>query len=261
MLRSLKSVAVAYSGGVDSTLLLKVAVETLGAENVLAVTALSATYPARERADARSLAERVGARQVLIKTSELKDHNFRANPPERCFYCKKELFARLKKVAARHGIKAVVDGSNLDDAKDFRPGGRAKRLYDVTSPLAEAGFTKQEIRKLAKQWKLPNWNKPSQACLASRIPYGESITEERLVRIEKAEEAMKRLGFDPVRVRDYGRTARLEVAPDQLANLVKKRLAVVRHLKKCGYVYVTMDLEGFRSGSMNAMIPGCRLRK
>ncbi len=243
---------VAYSGGVDSTLLLRVAVEVLG-ERALAVTASSQTYPAQEVAEALCLAGELGARLREIHTEELAHEEFASNPPERCFYCKQELFGKLVEMAREEGLPAVADGSNVDDTGDYRPGMRAAAELGIRSPLREAGFTKADVRELSKELGLPTWDKPSFACLASRFPYGERITPENLGRVGAAEQVLRELGFRQVRVRHHGDSARIEVGPEDLGRAIEPehRERIVSELTKLGYLYVTLDLEGYRTGSMN----------
>jgi len=246
-------VVVAYSGGVDSTLLLRAAVEALG-ERALAVTASSETYPAQEVEQAVCLAQRLGARLRRIHTGELEMEEFATNSPERCFYCKRELFGKLVEIARAEGLPVVVDGSNVDDGRDFRPGMKAAAQLGIRSPLREAGLTKAEIREVSRQLGLPTWDKPSFACLASRFPYGRRITREALGRVAAAEQVLRDLGLWQVRVRDYGQTARIEVAERDILRTVEpeNRATIVAKLRRLGYLYVTLDLEGYRSGSMNA---------
>jgi len=250
ILKRMNSVLLAYSGGADSSFLLKVALDSL-TDKVLAVTAVSETYPKEELKSARLLARRLGARHTVIKTEELNNRKFRNNPVERCYHCKKELFTRLKNIAALRGIDFVIDAGNISDKKDFRPGDKAKKELGIRSPLSEAGFTKEDVRFMSKRLGLQTWNKPSLACLASRIPYGSPISTKALSCINKAERFLKMLGFDPVRVRHYNGLCRIEVMPADIKFLLSKNKEVVDNFKKLGYNYVTVDLEGFRSGSMN----------
>jgi uncharacterized protein len=244
----------AFSGGADSTFLARVASRVLG-ERFLAVTAASETYPARERRQAVDLAARLGFRHAVIETSELGLPGFRTNPPDRCYHCKKELFTRLRKVAEREGLPALLDGQNADDAGDYRPGARAAAELDVKSPLREAGLAKAEIRELSRREGLPTWDKPALACLASRFPYGREITAESLARVEAAEEYLRGLGLGQLRVRHHGDIARIEVKPADMAALAgAEREGVVRRLRELGYAYVSLDLEGYRTGSMNEVL-------
>lgn len=249
-------VLVAYSGGVDSSLLLKVAVDTLGTRNVLAVTALSPLYPERELATAKEGAKAMGVRHHLIESNELEIEGFSANPPNRCYYCKRELFEKLLVLAKGEEISSVAEGSTLDDEKDHRPGRAAVRELGIRSPLQEALFTKEEVRELSKALSLTTWDKPSFACLASRFPYGEEITPEGLNRVDAAENFLFGLGFKQVRVRHYQNLARIEVLRVDMERLIGQDLRekVVTQLKKIGYTYVTLDLQGFRSGSMNEVL-------
>jgi uncharacterized protein len=253
ILKGTGGVLVAYSGGVDSALLLKAAVEVLG-DRALAVTAESETYPAHEIEDAACLARDLGARHLTISTSELEMEEFAANPPERCFYCKKELLTKLLEIARAESIPVVADGSNVDDTGDFRPGLRAVAELGVRSPLREAGFTKADVRELSRQLGLSTWDKPSLACLASRFPYGHRISREELRQIAAAEQLLRELGLRQVRVRHYGETARIEVLEEEMPMLLEAetRKRIVAEFHRLGYLYVTLDLEGYRTGSMNA---------
>ena len=254
ILKKLGKVLVAYSGGTDSTFLLKMAVDVLGKNNVLAVTGTSPIYIEEEKKISEKMAEDFGIKHIFVKTEQLKNKNFINNPVDRCYYCKKELFSKLEKVGKIYGFKNIIDGTNKDDEKDFRPGEKAKNFFNVYSPLKEAKIGKEEIRKLSKKLGLSTWNKPNMTCLATRIPYGEKITEEKLERISKGEKFLKKLGFINVRLRDYDTIARIEVEIDNFKKLFECRERIIKYLKKIGYIYITFDLEGFRSGSMNEVI-------
>lgn len=252
MLSGMESVVVAFSGGADSALLLKLSRDVLG-DRVLAVTADSPIHPAHELEAAVSLAESLKAKHLIVRTAELKNPRFAANSPDRCYHCKKALFQLLKETAAANGILNVVEGSNADDLEDYRPGARAADEMGVRRPLQEAGVTKAEIRSVSKELGLPTWNKASLACLASRIPYGVRITPEALASVDAAEAFIRSLGVEQVRVRHHGRLARIEVGPSDIETLAREgnRKRISDHLRGLGYLHTTLDLAGYRTGSLN----------
>ena len=259
LLRETGGIAVAFSSGVDSTFLLKVAHEELG-ERVVAVTARSHSFPKREQDEAAAFCAREGIRQVVVDSEELAIPGFRRNPTNRCYLCKKELFTKILEIARAEGLSAVAEGSNMDDLGDYRPGLQAVRELGIRSPLREVGLTKDEIRALSRRMGLPTWDKPSFACLASRFPYGEEITVERLARVERAEQYLMDLGFAQVRVRSHGDLARIEVSPADIPRLATRADAIAAMFKEFGFAYTTLDLLGYRTGSMNEVLPETRSR-
>ena len=242
---------IGFSGGVDSTLLFAVAAEVLG-ERALAVTATSETYPERELNEAQELAARIGGRHRVMVSEELDIPQFKDNPRNRCYYCKKELFGKLRAIAEEEGLPHVLDGTNMDDRSDHRPGRQAAFEIKVRSPLEEAGFTKEDIRALSRALKLPTWDKPAYACLSSRFPYGTAITRERVRQVGQAEESLRELGFRILRVRYHGNVARLELGEQEFIQATTAlRDEVVQRVKGAGFTYVAIDLQGYRTGAMN----------
>lgn len=251
----LGSLAVAYSAGVDSTFLLSVAKEVLG-DRLLAVTAYSPFIPEGELNEAKEFCAENGIRHAIIKLDVLQDEIIKSNPADRCYHCKKKIFAEIIRTAEENGLKYVAEGSNTDDAGDYRPGLKALKEYGILSPLRAAGLSKAEIRELSEKRKLPTWNKPSYACLASRIAYGEEISAEKLGMIEAAEKVLYEYGYRAARVRMHGTLARIEVAPQEITKLAAQKDDISKRLKNEGFTYVTLDLEGYRTGSMNEVISG-----
>ena len=250
-LGSLESLAVAYSSGVDSTFLLKVAHDVLG-DKAIAITATSSFYPKRESQEASVFCKANGIKQIIVASEELDIPEIRHNPANRCYLCKKDLFTKILSIAKENGIDHVAEGSNMDDMGDYRPGLKAIAELGIKSPLRECGLYKEEIRTLSKQLDLPTWNKPSFACLASRFVYGEEITTKKLKMVEKAEEALLKLGFKQFRVRIHGENlARIEVLPADLEKLFSLRETISKALHEVGFTYITMDLSGYRTGAMN----------
>ena len=257
ILRDMESVAIGYSGGVDSTFLLRVAVDVLG-PRALAVIGRSETYPTREYEEAVALVKEFGARWLEVRTEETDNLKFSENPADRCYYCKTELFSKLHTIAAERGIRWVADGTITDDLGDFRPGMAAKQEQEVRSPLLEAEMSKADVRAVSKELGLRTWDKGSFACLSSRFPYGFGITKEALVKIDAAETLFRDLGFRSFRVRHHDeKTARIEVGPEEITRLLDPvlRERIASHLRKLGFVYVTLDLQGYRTGSMNEVLP------
>lgn len=248
------SVLVAFSGGVDSTFLLKVCSMVLPEDKLLAVTASSATYSKEELQSAKGIARSLGIRHKIIKTGELRNKRFARNPANRCYFCKKELFCKLRSMAERSKLNYVIDASNRSDRYDFRPGSRAKEEFKVRSPLQEAGLGKEEIRRLSRKFGLVTWDKPAMACLASRIPYGSKITPFVLAKVNRAELFLRRSGFKQVRLRHYKDLCRIEVLKEDIPRLISRRDLIVEKLKGLGYNYITVDLEGYRTGSLNEVI-------
>jgi uncharacterized protein len=257
ILRAMGSVAVAYSGGVDSSFLLWAAAQAVGAENVLAATARSPIYVEQDDAAIGDLPRRLGVRHVFFAARQLEQEDFVRNPQERCYFCKSGVLGGLSKLARDAGIDWIVEGSNCDDLADYRPGERAVHEAGARSPLREAGLTKAEIRKSARDAGLANWNQPAESCLATRFPYGARITLEGLHRVRESEAVLKAMGFGIVRVRDYGNMARVEVEPEAVARLAAPETAikVVAALRTAGYAYVALDLQGYRRGSLNETLP------
>lgn len=249
-IKSLKSLAVAFSGGVDSTFLLKTAHDVLG-DNCIAITARSCSFPQRELNEAKAFCEKEGIKHIVIESEELSIDGFAQNPKNRCYLCKTELFTKMRKAAEELGMENIAEGSNIDDNGDYRPGLIAVKEQNIKSPLRHAGLTKYEIRELSKELGLDTWNKQSFACLSSRFVYGETITEEKLGMVDKAEQYLLDLGFAQVRVRVHGNMARIEINKNEFPKILEKSDSVYDYLKSLGFTYVSLDLGGYRTGSMN----------
>jgi uncharacterized protein len=253
ILKSIKSCAIAYSGGVDSTFLIKVAYEVLG-DNALAVTATSSTYSQRELQDAKHFAKKIGIPHIIIRSEELDIDEFSDNPPDRCYYCKKELFQKIQQIAKEHHFNKILDGSNADDVFDYRPGAEAQSELGVLSPLKDVGLTKREIRDLSRSMHLDSSEKSAFACLASRFPYGVKITKERLRQVESTEEFLFLLGIKQCRVRYHNEIARIEVTKDEFQAIISHAEKIIKRFKKLGFIYVALDIEGYRAGSLNEVL-------
>lgn len=252
-LKNLKKVLIAFSGGVDSTLLLKVAKDTLGTDNVVALTAVSPSLPESEKTDAIKLAKEINVKHILFDTNEMKDENYKRNNSERCYFCKSNLYEICSKEAKGNKIIHILNGLNADDINDFRPGQVAAIENKVLSPLFDAKLTKDEIRVISKDLKLSTWNKSEMACLASRLPYGEEITEEKLKVIEEAEKILKNLNFKEVRVRFHKDTARIEINEKDFEKIIDKNIReeIIKNIKNLGFLFVSLDMEGYKKGSLN----------
>jgi uncharacterized protein len=253
LIRSYQKVVVAYSGGVDSSLLVKLCADILGKENVVAITGISQTYTEEEKKIALQITQKFGVELVLLQTDELASDDFAGNPVNRCYHCKKELYGKLTKISESKGIRYILDGTNKDDLGDYRPGRKAAEEFGVISPFVLAGITKSDIRDLSKELELPTWDKPANPCLASRVPYGTRITDSILRKIEAGERALKDLGIKNVRLRHHDTVARIEVSPQDFPKLLDEqtRLKIIGALQNIGYKWIALDLAGYRTGSLN----------
>ena len=251
ILKAYKSVLVAFSGGTDSSFLLKAAVDFLGADKVLAITVKSELIPAEKVTEAENIAGKIGVRWESISIPVLSEKNFVKNPPDRCYICKKAILKKLKEIARKKGINEVAEGTNIEDTKQYRPGSKAIKELGVKSPLLEANFTREEIKKISRKLNMPSWNKNSFTCLATRFPYGTRLTKKKLKRVESAENLLAAKTFKKFRVRSHGDIARIEVPEKDFDKLLSHRKTIIAEFKKIGYDYVTLDIEGYRSGSMD----------
>jgi uncharacterized protein len=254
ILKQYKSVLVAFSGGADSSFLLKAAIDFLGAEKVLAVTVKSEVIPEKKILDAKKIAEEIGSRWISIEIPILSEKNLIKNPPERCYLCKKIILKRLKKIAKKEGLNQVIEGTIIEDTQEYRPGKKAIKELGIKSPLLEAGFTKEDTRKLSRKMSLPTWNKPSFTCLATRFLYGTRLTKKNLKKVAMAEEVLANKSFKQFRVRHHNNIARIEVIEKDFDKLLSHRKGIIEEFKKIGYDYVDLDIEGYRSGSMDINI-------